>query len=189
MSLFQKIKQILLNGYLKLELKDHLRERKPNRFDFSQIKTVGILFDSTKTEDFELVKRYILYLREHHKRVKAIGFFTSKQIPEMAYSKLEYDFFSGKELNWFGKPSSISIQNFIDEEYDLLIDLNVHNLFPLKYISALSKASFKVGKLFKNDVEIFDLMIDSEDSKSLKYFLRQVDTYVTMLNKVEPNLN
>ncbi len=189
MSILKKIKQAIANSYIKLELKDHPRVRKTIRFDFFKIKTIGILFDATKPEDFELVKRYVLYLREHRKRVKAIGFFTTKQIPAMAYSKLEYDFFSSKELNWFGKPSSIFIQNFIDEEYDLLIDLNNHNLFPLKFISALSKANFKVGKLHKNDLEIFDMMIDSDDTKSLKYFLRQVDTYITMLNKVEPSLN
>jgi hypothetical protein len=130
-----------------------------------------------------------LYLREHRKRVKVIGFFTTKQIPDMAYSKLEYDFFSPKELNWFGKPSSVFIQNFMDEEYDLLIDLNIHNLFPLRYISALSKANFKVGKYYENDLDLYDMMIDSEETKSLKYFLRQVDTYITMLNKVEPSLN
>ena len=189
MSIFKKIKQAIANGYIKLELKDHPRERKPSRFDFKEIKTVGILFDATKLEDFELVKRYVLYLREHRKNIKAMGFFTTKQIPDLAFSKLEYDFFSLKELNWFGKPSSVFIQNFIDEEYDLLIDLNVQNLFPLKYISALSKASFKVGKYRENDLEIYDMMIDSDDTKSLKYFLRQVDTYIIMLNKVEPNLN
>ena len=189
MSIFKKIKQAIANGYIKLELKDHPRERKPSRFNFKEIKTVGILFDATKPEDFELVKRYVLYLREHRKIVKAMGFFTTKHIPDMAFSKLEYDFFSLKELNWFGKPSSVFMQNFMDEEYDLLIDLNTNNLFPLKYMSALSKASFKVGKYRENDFGIYDMMIDSDDTKSLKYFLRQVDTYIIMLNKVEPNLN
>src|ERR1035437_9283297 len=129
MSIFKKIKQAIAKAYIKLELKDHPRDRKPSRFDFNKIISVGILFDATKPEDFELVKRYVLYLREHRKRVKAIGFFTTKHIPDMAFSKLEYDFFSPKELNWFGKPSSVFIQNFIDEEYDLLIDLNVQNFF------------------------------------------------------------
>ena len=161
----------------------------PNRFNFSEIKTVGILFDAANPEDFELIKRYVLYLREHRKRVKALGYFNTKQIPPMAYSKLEYDFFSTKELNWFGKPSSVVIQNFIDEDYDLLIDLNINDQFPLKYISALSKANFKVGKYNENEMEIYDMMIDSDNTKTLKYFLRQVDTYIIMLNKVEPSLN
>lgn len=189
MSLLKKIKLVISNGYIKLELKDNPRVRVPIRFDFNTIKTVGILFDATNPDDFELVKRYVLYLREHRKKVKALGFFSTKQIPDMAFSKLEYDFFSTKDLNWFGKPSSMVIQNFIDEEYDLLIDLNINDHFPLKYISALSKANFKVGKFNEKGIEIYDMMIDSDNTKTLKYFLRQVDVYVTMLNKVEPSLN
>lgn len=189
MNILNKIKQLIANGYLRLELKDHPRERKPNKFNFGQIKTVGIIFDSTNPEDFELVKRYVTYLREHRKKVKVIGFYPAKRIPEMTYSKLEYDFFSSKEINWFGKPSSIVVQNFINEEYDLLIDLNINDHFSLKYISALSGAAFKVGKYNEKDIEIYDMMIDSDNTKTLKYFLRQVDIYLTMLNKVEPSLN
>jgi hypothetical protein len=189
MSIIQKIKQAIANGYLKLELKDNIRERKPNKFSFPQIKTVGIIFDAASPEDFELVKRYVLYLREHRKKVKVLGYYPSKRIPEMTYSKLEYDFFSAKEINWFGKPTAMVVQNFINEEYDVLLDLNINDHFPLKYITALSKASFKVGKYNEKDIEIYDMMIDSDNTKTLKYFLRQVDLYITMLNKVEPSLN
>ena len=81
------------------------------------------------------------------------------------------------------------IQNFINEKYDVLLDLNINDHFSLKYISALSKADFKVGKFSTLGVEIYDMMIDSDNTKTLKYFLKQVDIYITMLNKVEPSLN
>jgi hypothetical protein len=189
MSIIKNIKQLIGNIYIKLELKDSPRLRKPNRFNFNNIKTVGILFDATSPEDFDLVKRYIVYLKEQRKKVKAIGFFSTKQTPDMAYSKLEYDFFTTKEINWFGKPTSVIIQNFITEEYDLLIDLNIGDQFPLRYISTLSKANFKVGKYNEKDLDMYDMMIDADNTKTLKYFLRQVDVYITMLNKVEPSLN
>ena len=110
-------------------------------------------------------------------------------MPPMTYSKLEYDFFSQKELNWMGKPSGVVVQNFIREEYDLLIDLNVHDHFPLRYMAALSKAKFKVGKYSERDTDMYDMMIDADNTKTVKYFLRQVDIYITMMNKAEPNLN
>jgi hypothetical protein len=187
--MLKKIKQLIGAIYIKLELKDHIREPKTIRFNFDAIKTVGILFDATSKEDYELLKRYVIYLREHRKRVKVIGFFSAKNIPELTYSKLEYDFFSKKDLNWFGKPSSVVIRNFMNEEWDLLIDLNIHDHYPLKYISTLSYANFKVGKYNEKDLEIYDMMIDSDNTKTLKYFLRQVDIYITMMNKVEPSLN
>lgn len=189
MSIFKTIKLAIANRALKLELQDTDRERVPNKFNFDKIKTVGILFDATNSDDLEIVKRYVVYMREHRKKVKAIGFFNTKEIPALTYSKLEYDFLSAKELNWFGKPNSAVVKNFIQEDFDLLIDLNVHDHFVLKYISALSNAKFKVGKYNEKDESIYDMMIDADHTQTLKYFLRQVDTYITMLNKVEPTLN
>ena len=189
MSLLKKIKSIIGNYMLKQELQSFTRNRKANKFSFDSCKTVGILFDATNAEDYEIVKRYVLYLREFRKKVNVIGFFDTKQMPPMTYSKLEYDFFSQKEINWMGKPAGIIIQNFINEEYDLLIDLNVHDHFPLKYISALSKARFKVGKYTENDTDMYDMMIDADNTKTVKYFLRQVDIYITMMNKPDPILN
>lgn len=183
MSFIKDIKLGFANRALKQELKASSSERKAVQFDFSKIKTVGIIFDATSTEDYEIVKRYVVYLREHLKKVKVIGFFSTKEIPALTYSKLEYDFFSTKELNWMGRPNSVIIRNFIEEEFDLLIDLNIHDHFALKYIAALSKASFKVGKYDESDAYIYDMMIDADNTKTVKYFLRQIDTYITMLNK------
>ncbi|HEY0030541.1 MAG TPA: hypothetical protein VGC65_07275 [Bacteroidia bacterium] len=176
----------MANRALQQELQGSVKERKPNKFSFDKIKTVGIIFDATNTEDYDIVKRYVVYLREHQKKVKVLGFFSTKEIPALTYSKLEYDFFSIKELNWIGKPGSVIVENFIKEEYDLLIDLNIHDHFALKYVAALSQAAFKVGKYDEDEVAIHDLMIDADNTKTVKYFLRQIDTYITMLNKAEP---
>ena len=189
MSIILSIKKFIASRALKQEMQSYNKLRKACKFSFDAVKTVGILFDATNAEDYEIVKRYVLYLREHRKRTKVIVFFNTKVLPPMTYSKLEYDFFSTKEINWMGKPSTTVIKNFIDEEFDLLIDLNVHDHFPLKYIAALSKANFKVGKYNEKDTEMYDMMIDADNTKTVKYFLRQVDIYITMMNKVEPTLN
>lgn len=187
--MFKKIKQFLANNALKKEIALRPRKVSPHKFNFDRIKTVGMLFDASNPEDFELVKRYVVYLREQAKKVKVMGYFSAKQIPSLTYSKLEYDFFSSKEINWLGKPTTHIIDNFMNEEYDLLIDLNIHDHFPLKYIAALSQAKFKVGKYKEEDETIYDMMIDADNTQTLKYFLRQVDIYIGMLNKVEPSLN
>lgn len=189
MSLIKNIKLKIANKLLTAEFKAKRIQYASVKFNFDRIKTVGIIFDATNSDDFELVKRYVTYLREHLKKVRALGYFSTKNIPALTYSKLEYDFFSTKELNWLYKPNSMVVTNFMNEEYDLLIDLNVKDHFPLKYITTLSKAKFKVGKYIENEIDIYDMMIDADHTQTLKYFLRQVDTYITMLNRVEPTLN
>ncbi len=189
MSIIKNIKLKIANKLLTAEFKAGQKQREGIKFNFNNIKTVGILFDATNVADFELVKQYVVYLREHSKKVKVLGYFNTKTIPTLTYSKLEYDFFSSKEVNWLHKPMTAVATNFINEEFDLLIDLNVKDHFPLKYIASLSKAKFKVGKFIENEIDIYDMMIDADNTQTLKYFLRQVDTYITMLNRVEPTLN
>jgi hypothetical protein len=188
MSVFKNIKLAIAKNSLQKELKNVPVTRNAQMFSFANFRSVGILFDATNAEDFELVKRYVVYLREHRKKVKVLGYFSTKEIPALTYSKLEYDFFTSKELTWYGKPVAVAAQNFAAEEFDLLMDLNIHDHFPLHYLAAKSKAAFKVGKFKEEDTPVYDMMIDSDNTKTLKYFLRQVDIYISMLNKQEETI-
>ncbi|TAL63113.1 MAG: hypothetical protein EPN85_00910 [Bacteroidetes bacterium] len=181
MSLIQNIKSSAGNYFLSEEVKSLNRSKM--FVNMQDAKTVGIVFNATDSDDFELVKKYITYLREMKKRVKAIGFYDQKNIPALAYSKLEYDFFCRKDLTWYNAPKSIYVKNFMDDQYDILLDLNMDDVFPLRYISSLSKASFKVGKKSDRNNSIFDLMIETTEGKGLKYFLRNIDTYLFIINK------
>lgn len=156
--------------------------RKKQAINFVEAKSVGILFDATNPEDFELVKKYIKFLKDHKKRVRSFGFYNAKEVPAMQYSKLEYDFFTKKQVNWHSKPTDPLIANFVEEEFDVLINFTVHQCLPLVYIAALSKAKFKIGKHFPKYEMYYDLLLDVADGKSLKYFMRNVDVYLNMIN-------
>ena len=51
-----------------------LVQRKKHFESFAKAKTVGIVFNATDKEEFELVKRYVRYLKDCDKKVKAINF-------------------------------------------------------------------------------------------------------------------
>lgn len=184
MSILNSIKNAIGNYFLSLELKSLHRNK--TFINMTEAKTVGILFDATENENFDLVKKYIIYLKDLKKRVKAIGFYNQKITPPMAYSKLEYDFFTIKDLNWYNFPDNVYVRNFIEEEYDILLDLNIYDSFPLRYVSSVSKAKFKVGKKSAKNSSIFDLVIDTDASKGMKYLLRNIDTYLFIINKKTP---
>lgn len=184
MSILIKVKAVIANLYLQYKLNRLTRNTKPaNRFNFKNVKTIAILFDATEKLDFELMKKYVNYLREHGKKVKVVGFYNSKTVPEHVYSKLEYDFYSTKDLSFIGEPKPLFINSFLAEEFDLMVDLNLKNHFSLKYISFLSNAKFKVGAYNAKYTDNYELMIDIEKNNTLKYFLRQIDIYVPMFNK------
>lgn len=183
MSVVADIKDKIANLYLKYKLMNSFKSKDVNKFSFDKVKTVAILFDATDKEDYELMKKYVTYLREYRKKVKVIGYYAKKEVPDFALSKLEYDFFSQKELNFIGVPLPQFVEGFINEEFDLLLDLNIKHHFPLKYISSLSKANFKVGEYNEKDVNNYDLMINIEDKRTLKYLMKQIDIYLGMFNK------
>ena len=181
MSIIQNIKNFAGNYALSAEMKTLRRDKV--FLNMQDAKTVGIVFNATNNGDFELVKKYIAYLKEMKKRVKAIGYYDQKNIPALSYSKLEYDFFCQKDLAWNNIPNNIYVKNFIEDQHDIMLDLNLDGLFPLRYISSLSKASFKVGKKSERNNSIFDLMIETTEGKGLKYFLKNIDTYLFIINK------
>ncbi|HET6990526.1 MAG TPA: hypothetical protein VFJ43_04345 [Bacteroidia bacterium] len=180
MGLIDNIKATYALRQIKKEAKNVVRQKVVCNID--DAKTIGICFPFTDATDFELLKKYVLYLRDLKKKVKAIGYYTTKEEPGVQYSKVDYDFFPKTSHNWYGKPTDHIVTNFIDEEFDILIDINPHNDTVLTYVAAMSRAKFKVGRFDEKDW-IHDLLFDSPVEKGLKFFLRQVDTYLAMINK------
>lgn len=157
-------------------------ERTPKVYNLADSRTIGILFDATKKEDLDLVKKYVAYLHEMNKNVKALGYVDSKDLPEGNYSKFEYAFVGKKDLTFFMKPQGAQVEDFIKGSYDVLIDLNIYNCFPLRYIAVTCNAKFKIGYLCEKNKVSHDMLIEAEPSKGLKYLLRQVDVYFAMIN-------
>ena len=103
----------------------------------------------------------------------------------MRFSKLGLDFFTRKTLNWFYKPSNPIIKNFVNREFDILIDLHTGNSIPFKYIVAMSKARFKIGKYEKGSTSFYDFMISTRENLALPQFIEQVNHYLKSF-KYEP---
>lgn len=156
-------------------------------FNLSDAKTIGVAFEYTNPEDFELLKKYVIYLREHKKRVKCIGYYTGKTEPPVQYSKVDYDFINEKAFTWWGKPSSHIVSNFLEESYDVYIDVNLKDNIVIRYIAYVSAAKFKIGHYKEDEESPFDMQISVPKEQGLKAYLREVDTYLQMINKPAAN--
>ncbi len=158
-------------------------ERAKAIMNLKDAKTVGILYDASNINDTDLVKKYIAYLRDSGKKVKSIGYLAVKELPNTIQISLDQQCLTLKEVNWYYKPAIGFIGNFVKEEYDLLLDLNISRQLPLTYIAALSKAKCKVGRFTNKYMNLYDVMIEVDKEKTMKYFLQNVDIYMEMLNK------
>lgn len=113
--------------------------------NLAEICTVGILYDATDREVFEYVNDVVKRFRAEMKRVHTLGFINSRDERDMLSSRLGFDFFNRKCLDFYLRPQATVARNFMAEPFDLLIDLNVERLWPLEYVMRCSTASFKVG--------------------------------------------
>lgn len=181
MSLFKKIR-IQLGNYLLNRKLRHLK-RKRKLYSFDAATTVGVLFKTDNLLDFETVRKFLLYLHEKQNQVFAIGFIDNKKIPDYFLMKKGFNFFTRKELNFFYKPNSKVVNDFLDKQFDILIDLSTDNCFPLHYISSLSQSKFKIGRSV-NGTTCFDMMIDTEKNNKVDFLVEHIKHYTAILNAV-----
>lgn len=145
-------------------------------------RSVGILYDATLEKDVERIKPFVDYFFDLKKEVKALGFVNDKQLSFCHIPKLQYDFFYLKDLNWYYKPQNYIINNFIKKEYDILINLCDSTCIPIKYLVASSIARFKIGR-FEEGYDIYDLMIELNDDKSLEKLMIEIKHYINLINR------
>jgi len=182
------IKTIIGNYLLKKELsKQHRHVEVTN---LSTANKVGILYYAEDEATYKTVKEFVGSLREEEgiRKIKTIGYVDKKEVPEHFPLKLEFDYFSKKDLNWYQKPSCIPVDNFLQEDFDILIDLSVEEHYPLKYLLTHTKAKFKVGKQHQGKNAIFDMRIELEQVKSLRFLITQLKHYLNIINKPQAHV-
>lgn len=181
----RKLRSQLANYLFNREWRNHVR--KPHTVAFDDAKSIGIIYDATDNDDYELVKNYVKELRDQKKEVLALGFVNQDELPNMRFSKLGLDFFTRKNLNWYFKPSHPMVSKFIDGDFDILIFLNVENMLPLKYVAAATKARFKIGKYDSKNSRYCDFMIKTEEHIPLKQFINLVNQYLKIFRNAQPS--
>jgi hypothetical protein len=180
--MIRRLKESIGEKRLQSALKIHVRQKE--FMNIEDVRTVGIVFDATNADDFEIVKNYVNKLKQMGKRVHGIGFYDAKVIPQnIYYTKSDFDLFNAKEVKGMGEPESPYIKTFITEIRDILIDVNLSNKFPLRYISAMSYAKCKIGIDIPKNKNIHDMLITVDPSAGLDKYLSQVDFYLQMMNK------
>jgi len=153
--------------------------------NLSHAKSIGIVYPLFDVPDYNQVMEFVTQLQHDHIEVKALGFVQHKKLINRFLPKLSYDFFSSNNINWFSKPVNDRVQDFISREFDLLIDLTMHEHLPVKYVVGLSKARCKVGRFSHENARYYDLMIKIQPMTALREFILQIKHYLTIIHTDE----
>ncbi len=180
MILFHKIRLKFGHKILTKRLKKTFRNKQV--YNLGLAETAGILISTENEADWLENKPFIDFLNDNKIKLTVLIYLKNKNLISY-YSQLQkVNYFSKDRLTFFFVPKADFIDKFCKKEFDLLIDLSLNHFFPTTYITALSKAHFKVG--LKNEYnQFYDLMIDLGNLKNREVYFEQLKHYLTLLNQ------
>ncbi len=137
-------------------------------------KVIGVIWQPTQKEAFT-------YLKNYFNRDKII--FRGFCVFEDAVNPPEYtNTITTNELTWWGLPKPEKPEEFIKMNFDILFNICLNPNLVIDYITALSKAKFKVG-WSPDEQNYFDLNIKIEQNSDAMYLAKQQIFYLAQLNK------
>ena len=83
-------------------------------------------------------------------------------------------------------PTIKEASNFMNENFDILLDIIREKEISQRFVLHYSKAYLKVGTYSSENEPFYDMMIDLKGDDFEEY-INQVVTYLNMLNKSEDN--
>ena len=181
--MLNKIRTIAGNHFLREKLDKTHKNRKIT--NLKEARKIGILYNLDDVPDYEIIAEFVAQLQHDHKEVKALGFVRNKILISRFLPKLSFDFFSVRDLTWFYKPVHSKVKDFIEKEFDILLDLSLKDTLPFKFISALSLAHCRVGRFSESNRDCYDIMLDIGKDMSLNDYILQIVHYLSVINEEE----
>ena len=185
MKFFEKIRRSIGLFLLDRKARSIVRSRKIH--NFTTARKAGIIFSCQNEEDFLAVKDFKKYLEEQNINTTVLGFINEKKIPDHFLLRTGFNFFCLKNLDLYYRPANQYIHDFLLDNFNILFDFSLKDYFPVRYISVLSPAEYKIGRLTSR--EDFDMMIDVKQNKHLDFFIEQVKHYLNQMELKNPQIN
>jgi len=156
------------------------RNLKP--INLQSARTVALLYYLYDEATYKLMDSILAKINELNLKVRVVAYTNQKFNPHYFIPKISQDIITGKDVSWRFQPQKGFVKEFIETEYDILIDLSLEDHLPLLYCAALSQAGLKVGR-FQEDHELFyDLMIQAGPDETIDSFATQVIHYLSKIN-------
>lgn len=161
-------------AYYKIQKKAPAVERRIELPHPDSLRKVGVLWQPSQRDAFK-------YLRDYFSHSQVI-FRNLCIYPEESSIATGASAITPKDLNWLGLPKTAAADDFIKMEFDLLLNIALEQTLVLNYLTALSRARFKIG-WSPVESSFFDLNINIKEKQDALYLARQQIFYLAQFNK------
>lgn len=152
--------------FLNYKTKSYLKSNKTPRVNVSYKKAVsiGLIFTVEDRQKHDTIKEFIRKLEHDGKQVKALGFLP----PNQENYEFLFDFFTYREISFWGNITATSALTFADTTFDFLIYIDTNPNELILNLVAKSRAKCRVGKYWADKEAFFEMMVESYgNSKAL----------------------
>ena len=173
--MFDKIKKYFLRKRIAARKPDKIREI----CALEKANSVGIICEITDEDSYKAIFRIFTQLQQTGKIVHLIGYIDEKYVPFYCLQQLSADYFCQKQLTWCGEPNVVQVQDFINRDFDILLDFNYRYHTPIEAILSTASSKFIIGSCADYQ-DVYDLFIQTE-SGNYTQFLRSAFNYTQKL--------
>lgn len=148
----------------------------------SSAQSVGILWNPSDEESIETYEALRKILSERAIKSFGLACISTKREEETMATVSNSWLINRSNTSFFGRPKSGDAIHFLQQEFDILIDLSMTKSVALQYILIHSAAKFKVG--WKSvDPNLYDLEIDVTTNPKCRFLMEQIIFYLDKLNE------
>lgn len=179
--MFEMIKNIRRRRVLN-ELEATPREKRID--NILEVKTIGLICRLDTEQNWRILQHFTKVMEGDGKQVSIIAL--QEQNIDFVVTSQDTTICNRRDaFNFWGIPSKNSIQHFISQHYDLLIDTIGGQNFFSQYIALLTPAYLKVAYSTPSEgpTHIFDLIIRGNGQINLKDFINNIVQYLGMIKK------
>jgi hypothetical protein len=183
MELFRNARILAGNHML---AKKTLKLKRERRFlNLSEAKHLGIAWNITDPDDLPAISDFMLRMSERGIKVVVLGFFNGRELPDKLTAIRYLTCLKREDLSFWYIPISPEAGRFIEEKFDILIEICFMDSLPLRFVSTISRATLKVGPCFNGDKirKHNDILIDVGQKPDVREYLKQAVIYLEMINK------
>ncbi|WP_241507282.1 DUF6913 domain-containing protein [Aquimarina sediminis] len=165
----------LKRNAIKKNIETHLGKRNTDQ-KISNLKTLAVLIDASQSINIVSLLKLANELGVKSEKLKVLGY---KEDHKDVVDDKDAAYYSDKSFGMSGAVKSNSLLDFINEDYDVLINFYEEDSIELNYVAAASKAKFKVG-FAAVDNRINDLIIGATTNDT-NLFISELKKYLKIL--------
>ena len=117
------------------------------------------------------------------KKVHKVGFTTQKNLPAHFTPKGGSECLCMSDLAWNLVPLPTRTGSFLEESYDIFVDVSNSDLIAIQYLALKFKAGLKAGPAALGNEKTYDLQVAYDTGQAIEDFTKHIIYYLKLINQ------